>query len=169
MPRAIALFAAMFVVTGCGHPTEVEQSRQDLAWADETDWRGTVTMKTATVFAVGFHLSIGSTTRGFTTIYANPARIENELTGIGGLAWVIGSSVRKEEGSVSVSFFNPTDLGIDGEPPLCPGRPPAGPRGSVYEPSLNLTKSGLMTGTLRLVCLDYQNNLDLQVLEVRRK
>jgi hypothetical protein len=156
MRRTVALLLLAIAGPACQASTGPDNPP---AWTDETDWRGTLTMKTGTVLAVTFHLASG---RGHDMwgefewkIYATPARIENTRTGavvvgaVGGYGWV---------DTRSVSFTVAAPRGFDDPATMCQ----YAMDNAIYRLDVTLGDDGTLAGTLSLSCPNAGQTIDSQ-------
>ena len=132
-------------------------------WADGTDWRGTVTMKTGAILAVTFHLETRAETAKLGTskqwmVIPSPARIENTLTGAGGSALGWGF-----ENVVNIDFMT-RDIAIDGSV----GCIENAAWHLRHFASLQMAADGNLKGNLRVICVGPGTEIDSQPIVVRR-
>jgi hypothetical protein len=116
-PKRIIFAGLLSLATGAGYgclgPGATSSELKDRPeWANGTDWRGTVTMKSGVSLAVSFHLETklgtGYDNSRLWVIIPSPARIENALTGAGG--FTAGSGIGE---FINLDFFT-RDAPIDG-------------------------------------------------------
>lgn len=140
-----SLLIALALTVACGGSTEPESVPK---WADNTNWRGSFTMKSGTTLNVSFHLKAtfgpvgGFSQQNAWIVTVDDPRIENPLSG----KFIDQANVAADPRSKWVHLEMSPDLGFDGPLPVCSSGAPS------YEIDLNLADSETLAGTVTLSC-----------------
>jgi len=171
MKRPISLLALLLTVA-CSSSTEPGNKPN---WADNTSWKGSVTMQSGTTLDVSFQLTTALYTDLMTQheiwgVSVAHARIVNMLTGraaeqvpdgpADGLH--VTPSVRADF-ALELSMF--PDAAFDPSVPSCAAQPGNVP---YYKVNLQVAGDGTLRGTVDMGCFPSGNSLDSRPIVLRR-
>ena len=173
MKRSIALLAFL-LTAACSSTTEPGDSPK---WADNTSWKGSVTLKSGTTLNVSFHLATALYTDAISQheiwgISLEHARIENVLTGRVAEQWpdrspgepLVTATVRADF-ALELSML--LDSTFDPSVPGCAtaAQPENAP---YYRVNLQIAGDGTLRGTVYTGCYFPGDPLDSWPIVVRR-
>ena len=167
MNRRLIVLTAVFTggSIACSEPSGPPSIPE---WANETNWVGTVTMQTGSVFEVKVHLKADNRGDKFgpgVNIYAEPSSLKNLMTGVEISGFGFGDN---RANSIRISFFIPSAITVDGPVPTCA----ATPAGFVSPPQYLLeatqTTPGEFHGTMKLHCTATNFSFEVRTIILRR-